>query len=105
MDLHGEPFCQDGVQVLRMRTQKLASPRELCRQFDEHVVLVTISGPTTDTATQALAQYAHPLRPIPALCHRLIINIHGAHRSRRPETEPIHLDQRDGGPRGSSKAE
>lgn len=53
----------------------------------------------------ALAQYAHPLRPVPALCHRLIINIHGAHRSRRPETEPIHLDQRDGGPRGSSKAE
>ncbi|MEU6688308.1 transposase [Streptomyces sp. NPDC046832] len=51
--------------------------REPCRQFDEHVVLGTISQPTTDTATQALTQPARPLRSVPAPCHRLIINIHG----------------------------
>lgn len=77
VDLHGEPFPKDGVQVLRMRTQPLASIRELCRQLNEHIVLGAISRPTTDAATQTLAHRARPLRSVPAHCHRLIINIHG----------------------------
>lgn len=76
VNLYGEPLRKDGVQVLRMRTQPLARVRELRRQFDEHVVLGTICGPTTHAATETLTHRTRPLRSVPARCHRLIINMH-----------------------------
>lgn len=63
--------------MLRMRTQPLARARELRRQFDEHIVLGTVSRPATDTAPETLTHRTRPLRSVPAHCQRLIINMHG----------------------------